>query len=122
MEPGETPPTDNRFVHDFFLVDGVVLLFCVVFAGVVGEVVGAGSFTWSAGCLAGNGDEGVEFGDNWRIAGDLGAVYPISPILEGSGSASGRASIAGVSVEVEEDAEDIIQDLSLSKSGKFWYK
>lgn len=117
MVTAENPPTNNRFVHDFLLVD-VVLLFCGVFAGVVGEVVRAlevGSSRRSAGCLAGNGDGGVELVDNWRVSGDLGgAVYPISPTLEGSGPASGRESKAGSSVEVDEDAEGIIRDLSLS--------
>jgi hypothetical protein len=119
MESAETPPTDIRLVHDFLVVDDdVVLLFCVGFAGVVGEVVEAaevGSSLWSAGCLAGKGEEGVELVDNCRVSGDLGAVYPISPTLEGNGSASSRTSGAGVSVEVEEDAEDIIQGCSLSK-------
>jgi hypothetical protein len=99
IESAETPPTDIRLVHDFLVVDDVVLLFCVVFAGVVGEVfeaVEVGSSERSAGCLGGKGEEGVELVDNWRISGDLGAVYPISPTLEGSGSASGRASVAAV--------------------------
>jgi hypothetical protein len=136
MESAETPPTDIRLLHDFLLVDDdvVVVLFCVVFAGVVGEVfeaVEVGSSLRSAGCLGGNGEEGVELVDNCRISGDLGAVYPISPTLEGNGSASGRASGVAVgnqrrdcgevrkdirvSVEVEEDADDIIQSYSLSK-------
>lgn len=118
MVKAEIPPTDNRFVHDFLVIVEVVLLFCDVFTGAVGEVAGALEFsssTRSAGCLAGNGDEGVELVDNWGISGDLGAVYPISPTLEGSGPASRRDSIDGASVEVEDDAEDIIQVLSLSK-------
>jgi len=108
MESAETPPTENRVV---LLVDDVVLLFCVVFAGVVGEVfeaVEAGSSARSAGCLGGKGEEGVELVGDCRISGDLGPVYPISPTLGGKGSASGRGSVVGVSVEVEEDADDII--------------
>lgn len=96
MVKAETPPTDNRFVHGFLVIGEVVLLLCDAFTDAIGGVAGAlgvGSSTWSAGCLAGNGDEGVELVDNWGISKDLGAVYPISPTLEGSGSASGRDSI-----------------------------
>jgi len=134
IDASPTPPTDHR---GFLVVgDWVPLLFCAVGAGrarVVGGVAGAGSSRLSAGCLAGSTTSGAVFGGKYAISGDLGAIYPISPTLEGSGPASGRDSTVAVrvgmnnggeashgdireSVVVEEEAEDIIRAIFVTRN------
>jgi len=111
IESRDTPPNDNRR-NQGILLDEAALFVCNGGVEVMGKAFGvsdAGEWARSAGCRAGNGVVGAESAGKGLISGDLGPVYPISPTLDGSGSASGLCSTDGVSVDEEQDAEDIIK-------------